>query len=230
MPPLMGNTRAARNAAFDARGGWLVRRLGLDLSFKTPIHGAAIVGNIGGESMLDPDINEVSPLVPGSRGGVAWAQWTGPRRREFEKWAADHDLDVWSDDTNTEKEDQASYGFLIHELHTTEARALRELRKAPTLEMATEVFLRTFERPADPDGALPGRIALARRALAAASVRPAPPETPPAPPLPQRDDAVAFAIIKALQTALRPWGYVGKIDGDPGEQTRAALAEFRRGR
>lgn len=222
MPLLVGNTRAARNAAFDARAGWLVNRLVRDLTPLATFQAAGIVGNLGGESMLDPDLNEVAPLVPGSRGGIAWAQWTGSARRvPFEKWAAAHGLDIVSDDINAVDEDKASYGFLVHELMTTEASALRELRGTTTLEGATESFLRRFERPADPDRALPGRIAMARRALAAAS-------RAPSLPLPPRDRAVAVAIVKALQTALIPWGYAGKIDGDPGRQTLAAIAEFRR--
>ncbi|MCA3303638.1 MAG: hypothetical protein INF98_15860, partial [Roseomonas sp.] len=48
-----------------------------------------IVANMIAESNLNPDINEIAPLVPGSRGGYGLNQWTGPRRRQFEAFAAD---------------------------------------------------------------------------------------------------------------------------------------------
>jgi hypothetical protein len=38
------------------------------------------------------------------RGGAGWAQWTGPRRRTFEKWAAARGLDP--------KDDATSYAFM----------------------------------------------------------------------------------------------------------------------
>lgn len=39
------------------------------------------------ESGLNPGINEIKPVVPGSRGGWGLNQWTGPRRLAFEKFA-----------------------------------------------------------------------------------------------------------------------------------------------
>ena len=41
-----------------------------------------VVANMIAESRLDPGINEIAPLVPGSRGGYGLNQWTGPRRRQ----------------------------------------------------------------------------------------------------------------------------------------------------
>jgi tail lysozyme len=42
---------------------------------------AGLVGNFGAETGGFAKLQEVKPLVPGSRGGWGWAQWTGPRRR-----------------------------------------------------------------------------------------------------------------------------------------------------
>ena len=54
--------------------------------------------------------------------------------------------------------------------------------------------------------------------------------TPPSTPLPARDPVGVAAAVKVLQTALVPYGYAGKIDGDPGPMTLTALAEYRRAR
>lgn len=50
------------------------------------------------------------------------------------------------------------------------------------------------------------------------------------PDRPTRNPETVIMAIKALQTALVPYGYAGKIDGAAGPMTQAALAEFRRSR
>ena len=151
MPPV--------SAGFDVRGGWLIGRLIEDLAPPfNAIHAAGIVGNLGGESGLLPDINEKAPLVPGSRGGFGWEQATGVRRRALEADAAGHGLAVGTDEAN--------YGFLLDELTGTEHRALVGLEKTQTVEDAVRVFEVMFERPSDPEGGLRARIAFAKRALA----------------------------------------------------------------
>jgi hypothetical protein len=209
MPPL--------SAGFPARGRWLIDRLMADLAL-TENQAAGIVGNLGGESGLDPDINEHHPLVPGSRGGFGIAQWTGSRRAAFETWAANEGLDVGTDEAN--------YGFLIHELQTTEARALAALRKTLTVSKAVDVFQRLFERPSDPDAGFAPRLDYAKLALAGPRVSPV--QTPP--PTQDLNDTVQAtylamsATVRALQTVLKAAGYnPGPIDGIPGERTDAAL-------
>lgn len=39
---------------------------------------AAILGNLGHESGGLVQLQELKPVVAGSRGGYGWAQWTGP--------------------------------------------------------------------------------------------------------------------------------------------------------
>ena len=99
---------------------------------------AGIVGNLGHESAGLQAINERNPVVPGSRGGFGWAQWTGPRRRQFEAWAAKNGLDVRSDEAN--------YGFLKHELMTTERKALEMVRRQSTMTGAATAFENSYER------------------------------------------------------------------------------------
>lgn len=163
-------------AGFDARGGWLVNRLLAErgLGLTNPIHAAAIVGNLGGESGLEA-INERHPIVPGSRGGWSWAQWTGPRRDEFEAYAASRGLPLTSD--------QAAYEFLVKELTGSEKHALDQTKKTTALDAAVYTFEVLFERPSDPEGGLPSRIAFAKRARDAAGHRIFIPAKPPAPSL-----------------------------------------------
>lgn len=124
---------------------------------------AGIVGNLDHESAGFKSLQEIKPLVPGSRGGYGYAQWTGPRRRQFEKWVADRGLDARSY--------AANYGFLKHELtQTEEKRVLHRLRKTGSVEEAARVFSGSSQKGKSFDGFLrPGiphmgsRIKRARR-------------------------------------------------------------------
>jgi hypothetical protein len=147
------------SAGFDARAGWVVQHLMVDLSEAKLNHAGAIVGNLGGESGLTA-INERHPLLPGSRGGFGWGQWTGPRRVAFEKFCADHALAITSDEGN--------YRWLLDELRGGEHHALDQVLKTSTIEAATETFEAYYERPADLQAGLDDRIAYAKRAIAAA--------------------------------------------------------------
>jgi hypothetical protein len=78
--------------------------------------------------------------VKGSRGGYGYAQWTGPRRRQFEAWAALKGLNPASYEAN--------YGFLRHELdNTSEGNILSTLRKTNSAADAARVVSRDFLRP-----------------------------------------------------------------------------------
>lgn len=107
-----------------------------DLSI-TRVQAAGILGNIGHECAGFLLMQEQSPR--GGRGGWGWCQWTGPRRRAFESFAADKGFtDLASDEAN--------YGYLLHELKGPENAALQALRKTNTVESATTVFETKFER------------------------------------------------------------------------------------
>lgn len=99
-------------------------------------------GNMRVESNFDPGINEIAPVVPGSRGGWGLSQWTGPRRRQFEAYASERgaaldDMDVQLD-------------FLMHELNTTESRARDRIYGATTVEDAARAVSEHFLRPGIP--------------------------------------------------------------------------------
>lgn len=101
----------------------------------------AFVVNFKDESNLNPGINEVAPLVPGSRGGFGLAQWTGPRRKALEAFAAEtgrpvDDLDVQLD-------------FLVQELQGPEARAGEVIMAAKTAPEAAAAIVNEFLRPAE---------------------------------------------------------------------------------
>ena len=99
---------------------------------------AAVFGNLGHESLGFTTLQEMKPLVPGSLGGYGWAQWTGPRRREYEAYCKRTGKNAAAHDTN--------YAFLFVELKGSEKTALAKLRAANGLEAKTIAFERAFLR------------------------------------------------------------------------------------
>lgn len=130
---------------------------------------AAIVGNLAHECDGFDTLQEMKPLVPGSKGGYGWAQWTGPRRRAYEAWCK---RKGYKGD-----EFEANYSFLFRELIGPEGRALPAVKRAVGLAEKTEVFMETFLRPGIPH--LQSRIYYAKKALAMQpeTAAPAPVET-----------------------------------------------------
>ena len=159
-------------------GGQDYRQRARDLSGRlqrdfnlSPEQAAGLVGNLGYESGgLNPAAHEKGQ--PADKGGVGWAQWTGPRRREFESWAAVNNLDP--------KSDAANYGFLRHELSSPRwAGFLNDLRQTTSVGQATDLSLRRFEAPANPAASETQRLRMAQQALNAPQIAPTP--VPPAP-------------------------------------------------
>jgi hypothetical protein len=89
----------------------------------SPEAAAGAVSNLNAESGLRSDINEINPLIPGSRGGFGLAQHTGPRREGLEAYARAHGLDPGSDDANI--------GFIKEELNSPKYRAILEQLRRP---------------------------------------------------------------------------------------------------
>lgn len=117
-----------------------------------PAHIAqGIAGNIAVESGFDPGINEISPVVPGSRGGFGLFQHTGPRRRALEAFAQQSGRPLADIDTQID--------FALQELQTTERAAGEALLQTQTPEEAARVFSERFLRPGTPH--LERRIAAA---------------------------------------------------------------------
>ena len=104
----------------------------------TPLDAAAVFGNAGYESLGFTELQEIKPVVRGSRGGYGWFQWTGPRRIAFEQYCKRNGYKPESHDAN--------YKFLFTELTGPEKKALPALRAAPTLRDKVIAFEETFER------------------------------------------------------------------------------------
>jgi len=102
-----------------------------------------MVANMIAESGLKTDINEIAPLVPGSRGGYGLNQWTGPRRRQFEAFAADRG--VSPSDLN------AQLDFTLWELQNTEKSAWNALQGVDDPVTAARIYSERFLRPGIPN-------------------------------------------------------------------------------
>lgn len=99
------------------------------------------VMNFEDESGLNPGINEIAPIVPGSRGGFGLAQWTGPRRKSLEAYAASVGKPV--SDMNVQLD------FLMQELQGPEAAAWQEIAAAQDSGTAAAAIVNSFLRPAE---------------------------------------------------------------------------------
>lgn len=141
---------------FDRMAPQIIADLIHDFGLKD-FQAAGVAGNGGGESAGFTDIVEDAAIARGWKGGTGWFQDTGPRRTAFEAWIR---RKGWKADSY-----EANYSYLYRELITTERAALQALRQTTSLEQATDVFCRKFERPANPAASMPARIRWARRAL-----------------------------------------------------------------
>lgn len=112
-----------------------------------------IVANMGVESRFDPGINEIAPLVEGSRGGYGLNQWTGPRRRQYEAFAAERGAPL--DDVGTQLD------FTVWELQNTERGAWEALQGVSDPVAAARIYSERFLRPGIPN--LDRRMAEAAR-------------------------------------------------------------------
>lgn len=102
----------------------------------------AFMMNIQSENdTFDPGRNEDKPLVKGSRGGLGLLQWTGPRRRALEKFAADRGVAAGDLD--------AQLDFLASELNGPGySRTYKEILAAPDTGSAAAVVVDKFLNPA----------------------------------------------------------------------------------
>jgi hypothetical protein len=114
----------------------------LQKDFGVPQHVAVgVVGQLAAESGGFNTLQEINPMVKGSKGGWGYAQWTGPRRREFERR-----FGVGNDSYD------ANYGMLKHELtDTSESKVLDKLRGAKDSQSAGRIFTDNFLRPGIPN-------------------------------------------------------------------------------
>lgn len=142
---------------FDAQASVYMGRLQQDYDL-TPDQAAGILGNLGHESAgLQAGIQEKNPRG-GGRGGLGWAQWTGPRRKQFEAY-----LRSTGQQANNP---EANYGFLRHELDGAYRSSINAVKKTDNYRDATIAFENSYERAGVK--AYGSRLGYAKRALAVA--------------------------------------------------------------
>jgi hypothetical protein len=115
----------------------------------TKTQAAALVGNLAWESDNYQGMQEYEPAVKGSRGGYGFAQWTGTRRKMFEEWSKENELDPNSYEAN--------YGFLKFELSSPNneignmgVNTIKKLKGTKDLDTATSVVMNEYLRPGIP--------------------------------------------------------------------------------
>jgi hypothetical protein len=101
------------------------------------LQAAGLVGNLARETGNFRYLQELNPLIRGSRGGLGYAQWTGPRRDAFVEYADGRDLMSY----------EINYGFLRHELEGPYAHVLDRLRQAGDEVEATYIVMRGYLAP-----------------------------------------------------------------------------------
>lgn len=116
----------AGGKTFDTKSPEVMRRLMGDFGLDK-FQAAKVLGNLGHESRGFQDFAE-----KGGGSGIGWAQWTGPRHREFQAWAAANHLDPRSDEAN--------YGMLKHDLKGKYARGVEALKNGASLEQFERIY------------------------------------------------------------------------------------------
>lgn len=154
---------------------------------------AAVFGNFGHESKGLTDDQEDKPVVKGSRGGLNWAQWTGPRRRAMESYCQRNNLDPTSD--------EAAYKWLFVELKGEESEAIPALRAAITLDDKVVAFEKAFLRAGVKH--YPERKRWAAIALDAFENAPKTATEPPAPPAPEQPKPWWAVLIEIILNLIR---------------------------
>lgn len=182
---------------FEEKSCWLIPKLKADFSCTTE-DAAAIVGNIGHESMGFTKLQEMKPTVEGSRGGYGWPQWTGPRRRAYEAYCSRNKLDPASD--------AANYAYMFVELKGDYKRAITILKNAKGLYNKVVAFELQYEGAGIKH--YDSRYAYAQKALAAFNsspgVDPKPVKTEPALVVTTSKD-VDISAAPAPQSAWHFW-------------------------
>ncbi|WP_407521855.1 phage tail tip lysozyme [Methylobacterium oryzisoli] len=197
----------------------------------------AMVGNFAHECMGFQALQEKKPIVPGSKGGRGFPQWTGygkgGRRGLFEAWCKTKGLHPDSYEANL--------GYILVELRGPYKGSLTRLAKAKTLYDKVVAFELSYEGagikhyPSRYQWTLEvKRLHVAHlKEQEAAQGRPvgllaAADAEPPAPAETWPEESLSAYEIKGIQLRLRELGYVtvGKPDGDWGGLTAGAIAAF----
>ena len=131
-----GRTAPATGGGVAANAGALRDQLVSTLGV-SPVDAGAILSNFHAESGLNAGINEIRPVIPGSRGGYGLAQWTGPRRVALEDFAQQNKLDV--------SQPATQLAFMKQELQQPEyAGVLKAMQAAQTPEEKAAIFFHGY--------------------------------------------------------------------------------------
>lgn len=162
---------------------------------------AAILGNLGTESGGFKYSQEIKPIGNG-RGGLGWAQWTGPRRVQFESYCKRNNLDPVSD--------KANYAWLWVELSDEYQSALTGIKNAKTLYDKVVAFELKFERAGVKNYA--SRFDYAQKALAAYRANVPKPTIPVTTPQEQQETPVQSTTPTSSQSwfiTFLKWIFIG---------------------
>lgn len=99
-----------------------------------------IIANMIHESRLDPGINEISPFVPGSRGGFGLIQWTGPRRTALEAEAQRRGVSPGNLDFQLD--------YLVSELRGPQRSSFNRMQRTNDPVESARIFYASNLRPA----------------------------------------------------------------------------------
>lgn len=121
---------------FRAKAPGIMNMLIADFSLQLD-DAAAIVGNFGHESAGFTALQEIKPVVKGSRGGYGWPMWTGPRRRAYEAYCKRTGLDPASD--------KANYAYVFVELTGAYKHAIKAVKAAIGLQAKVKAFELAYE-------------------------------------------------------------------------------------
>lgn len=132
----------------------LIEDLQHDFGFEQ-FQAAGVAGNLARETGNFRYLQELNPLVDGSRGGLGYSQWTGPRRIAFENWLGDMDPTSY----------EANYGYLYEELTGDYAFVVDRVLNTDTAREAAAAFMDGFLRPHPDYAHLDERVAYARAYL-----------------------------------------------------------------
>lgn len=99
---------------------------------------AGIAGNLARETGNFRFMQELQPIVAGSRGGIGYSQWTASRRESFEAYAGSLPQQMTY---------EVNYGYLKKELNEGYSHVIDDVRKSKNLWEATVIFMRGYLKP-----------------------------------------------------------------------------------
>jgi Phage tail lysozyme len=108
----------------------------------TPTAAKAHIGNLAHESGDFKTLQEINPLIPGSKGGYGYASWTGPRRRDYMAYCTENRL---APDSYA-----ANVGYMQKEIREGKhvpKDYIKQLNSIPDLAEATRFATDSYFRP-----------------------------------------------------------------------------------